>query len=179
AAAAHPSRPLIHYFDRSITMAEVDQASDALAAGLVANGFGPGDRLAVYLQNVPQFVLAMVATWKAGGIMVSINPMNKARELEYLLSDSRASVLVCLESLYAETAKGVVDSGVTSVRTIITTSELDFLGDAVPKLLQTSTRSRPAGTLDLVELVQAHDGQQAPDPGLTAADVAFLTYTSG
>ena len=68
--------------------------------------------VSVYLQTVPQFVLAMLATWKAGGIMVSINPMNKARELEYLLADSGASVLVCLESLYEETAKGVVGSGV-------------------------------------------------------------------
>src|SRR4051795_11827868 len=136
--AARPDDPAITYFDGTLTWRELDEQSTALAAGLRAHGFERGDRLAVYLQNVPQFVLAMVATWKAGGIMVSINPMNKARELEYLLSDSRASVLVCLESLYEETAKGVVDSGVTSVRTIITTSELDFLGDAVPKLLQTS-----------------------------------------
>src|SRR3712207_8510244 len=83
-------------------------------------------RSAVYLQNVPQFVLAMIATWKAGGIMVSINPMNKARELEYLLVDSGASVLVTLESLHAETAAGVVASGATAVRAVLTTSELDL-----------------------------------------------------
>ena len=77
-------------------MREVDRMTDALAAGLAGLGFQPGDRLAVYLQNVPQFVLAMMATWKAGGIEVSVNPMNKQRELEYLLSDSGATVLVTL-----------------------------------------------------------------------------------
>ena len=46
----------------------------------------------------------MLATWKAGGVMVSINPMNKARELEYLLDDSGATVLVTLESLYDDVA---------------------------------------------------------------------------
>jgi long-chain acyl-CoA synthetase len=179
AVARQPDTVLLQYFDRGMTVAEVDRATDALAAGLVATGFGRGDRLAVYLQNVPQFVLAMLATWKAGGIMVSINPMNKARELEYLLADSGASVLVCLESLYEETAKGVVASGATKVRSVVTTSELDFLGDQVPRVLAGSKRARPAGTLDMVELIHAHDGEQPPDPGLTADDVAFLTYTSG
>src|SRR4051794_16290972 len=162
AVARQPDTVLLQFFDRGMTVAEVDRATDALAAGLVANGFGRGDRLAVYLQNVPQFVLAMLATWKAGGIMVSINPMNKARELEYLLADSGASVLVCLESLYEETAKGVVASGVSKVTTVVTTSELDFLGDTVPKVLAPSKRARPAGTIDLVELIAAHDGEHVP-----------------
>ena len=174
-----PDDVLLQYFDHAMTAAQVDEATDALAAALVADGFEAGDRLAVYLQNVPQFVLAMVAAWKAGGIMVSINPMNKTRELEFLLSDSGASVLVCLESLYAETAEGVVASGTTAVRSVITTSELDYLGDDVPALLAPSTRARPAGTLDLVELIAAHHGQRPEERSLTADDVAFLTYTSG
>ena len=174
-----PDDVLLQYFDHAMTAAQVDEATDALAAALVADGFEAGDRLAVYLQNVPQFVLAMVATWKAGGIIVSINPMNKTRELEFLLSDSGASVLVCLESLYAETAEGVVASGTTAVRSVITTSELDYLGDDVPALLAPSTRARPAGTLDLAELIAAHNGQRPEERSLTADDVAFLTYTSG
>ena len=77
-------------------------------AGLLAYGFSAGDRLAVYLQNVPQFVIAMVAAWKAGGVMVSINPMSRTRELSYLLKDSGATVLVALEALYDEVAREVV-----------------------------------------------------------------------
>jgi long-chain acyl-CoA synthetase len=179
AVARRPDEVLLQYFDHGLTTAEVDRATDALAAALVADGFRQGDRLAVYLQNVPQFVLAMVATWKAGGIMVSINPMNKARELEFLLSDSGATVLVCLESLYEDTAKGVVAGGTTAVRAVITTSELDFLGGEVPAFMATSTRARPADTHDLVELIAAHDGERPEDRPLTADDVAFLTYTSG
>ena len=76
-----PDGEIIRYFDGRLTLRELDELSDALAAALAAAGFAPGDRLAVYLQNVPQFVIAMVATWKAGGIIVSINPMNKEREL--------------------------------------------------------------------------------------------------
>ena len=92
--AQDPSAVALKYFDGSITRQELDELSDALAGGLLANGFSAGDRLAVYLQNVPQFVISMVAAWKAGGIMVSINPMSRTRELSYLLKDSGATVLV-------------------------------------------------------------------------------------
>ena len=105
AVRANPDRTSLVYFDDKLSLTEVDHITDALAAGLVGLGFQPGDRLAVYLQNVPQFVLAMIATWKAGGTMVSINPMNKSRELEYLLTDSGATVLVTLDSLYEEVAR--------------------------------------------------------------------------
>src|ERR1700712_5176138 len=71
--AADPSGAAIKYFDGVLTRQELDEQSNALANGLLANGFSAGDRLAVYLQNVPQFLVCMVGTWKAGGVMVSIN----------------------------------------------------------------------------------------------------------
>jgi long-chain acyl-CoA synthetase len=172
-----PDRPLVHYFGHSLTMTEVDRMTDALAAGLCDLGVGPGDRVAVYLQNVPQFVLAEIATWKAGAIMVSVNPMLKEKELSLLLTDSGASALVCLESLYAQVAAKVVPE--TSVRAVITTSELDLAGDVSPPLLAGVERQRHDRTHDLLELSRRHRGER-PDPvDLAADDVAVLTYTSG
>jgi long-chain acyl-CoA synthetase len=173
-----PERPAVLYFDRAISFAELDELTDALAAGLQEHGFAPGDRLAVYLQNVPQFVAAMVATWKAGGIMVSLNPMLRHKEATALLRDSGASVLLTLESLWDEVGRDVVPE--VDVRTVITTSELDFL-DAPPALLAGSSRRRDPATLDLLELVEAHRGRRpAPPPSpLRAEDIGFLTYTSG
>ena len=75
-------RPLIDYFGRVLSVAEVDRASDALSVALVAAGCQRGDRVAIDLQNVPQFVISLLAAWKAGCIVVSINPMNKERELD-------------------------------------------------------------------------------------------------
>ena len=85
-AARHPDKPAIVYFDTAISFRELDSLSDALAAGLAEHGFKPGDRLGIYLQNVPQFVIAMLATWKAGGVMVSISPMLKHKELSAQLA---------------------------------------------------------------------------------------------
>jgi len=169
-------RPLIHYFDATLSVADVDRQSAALAAGLLEHGLKAGDRVAVYLQNVPQFVIAMVATWKAGGIMVSINPMNKAREVRLLLDDSGSRVLITHEALYADVASDVVSE--TDVATVITTSELDYL-DQVPKVLEGIERRRPEDTLDFGELIAEHDGAQPPEVEFGPDDVAFLTYTSG
>jgi long-chain acyl-CoA synthetase len=175
--AARPDDPAIKYFDGTLTWRELDEVSTALAAGLLANGFERGDRLAVYLQNVPQFVIAMVATWKAGGIMVSINPMNRERELHYQLTDSGAKVLLCLESLYDSVARKVVPD--TGVQLVLTTSELDFQTRNDPRLFEGMSRQRHEGTTDLDELIEAHRGASVPDVSYGVDDVAFLTYTSG
>jgi long-chain acyl-CoA synthetase len=170
-------RPLVRYFDAVLSGSEVDRLSDGLAVGLREAGVGPGDRIAVYLQNVPQFMLTMLASWKLGAIMVSINPMLKDRELELILADSGATTLVCLESLYADVASRVVSK--TDVRSVITTSELEFVEGDPPDPLAGAERRRPEGTADLLELAREHDGER-PDPvTLGADDVAFLTYTSG
>ena len=175
--AKDPDGVAVTYFDGSLTRRELDELSDGLASALLANGFAAGDRLAVYLQNVPQFVIAMVAAWKAGGIMVSINPMSRKRELSYLLKDSGAIVLVSLESLYDEVAREVVPE--TDVRLVLTTSELEFQTRNDERLFAGLSRQRHDGTTDFSELIAEHRGQVPPAVSFAPDDVAFLTYTSG
>ncbi|MGY1682312.1 AMP-binding protein [Geodermatophilus sp. SYSU D01176] len=175
--ARDPSGDALRYFDGALRRRELDELSDALAAGLLANGFAAGDRLAVYLQNVPQFVIAMVATWKAGGVMVSINPMSRTRELSYLLEDSGATVLLSLESLYDQVARDVVPD--TDVRLVLTTSELEFQTRHDERLFAGVSRQRHEGTTDLGAFLAEHRGQTPPPVHLGPDDVAFLTYTSG
>ncbi len=177
AVARVPDAPCIAYFDGRLTLRDVDEASDALSCSLLARGFGRGDRLAVYLQNVPQFVIAMVATWKAGGIMVSINPMSRQRELTHLLADSGASVLICLDDLYESVAREVVPG--TGVRTVITTSALEYQTRNDPRLFAGTRRQRHEGTSDFQQLLREHAGQRPPEVDLGPADTALLTYTSG
>jgi long-chain acyl-CoA synthetase len=179
AVAAEPDSAFLHYFDATLTFAEVNSAADALAATLVAEGFGSGDRLAVYVQNNPAFVIGIVAAWKAGGIAVAINPMNKQRELTYMLTDSGATALLTLDDLYVDVAEPVIGTGTTAVRTVVTTSPLDFQTRDDPRLFAAVERRRPAGTLDLVETIDGFDGTPLPTPSSTADDVAVLTYTSG
>jgi long-chain acyl-CoA synthetase len=175
--ARDPSAVALRYFDGVITRQQLDELSDALASGLLANGFSAGDRLAVYLQNVPQFVISMVAAWKAGGIMVSINPMSRQRELSYLLKDSGATVLVALETLYDQVVRDVVPE--TDVRVVLTTSELEFQTRDDERLFKGIERQRHEGTTDFSEFIAEHRGESPPSVRLRPDDVAFLTYTSG
>jgi long-chain acyl-CoA synthetase len=177
AVGRSPDTQIIRYFDGVITLGELDELSDALASALVDRGFRRGDRLAVYLQNVPQFLISMVATWKAGGIMVSVNPMNKERELELLLTDSGSKVLVCHESLYGSVARNVLDR--TKVDLVVTTSELEYQTRNDPRLFKGVERVRHEGTEDMAGLIAANRGKAPPPVDLGLDDVAFLTYTSG
>ena len=177
AVARNPDNDIIRYFDGRITLRELDELTDAFAAGILDAGFAPGDRVAIFLQNVPQFVIAQLGTWKAGGIAVSINPMNRERELSGLLQDSGATVLVSLESLYRDVASKVIAD--SAVRTVLTTSELEYQTRSDERIFGGVQRIECAGTQDLAELLERHRGQAPPPVSPGPDDVAFLTYTSG
>lgn len=179
AAAAQPQMDAIRYFDQSITFAELDAASTAFAAALHDQDLQRGDRVGLYLQNDPAFVIALIGTWKAGCAAVAINPMNKQRELSYLLGDSGAVALVCLDDLYDQVAQEVISAPDSSVRTVITCSALDHQSRNDERVLGGTVKHTPEGTLDLDSLVERYAGHDVPDPGLSADDLAVLTYTSG
>ncbi len=124
--ARNPEAGLIRYFDGSITAGELDELTDAFAVGILDLGFTPGDRAVVYAQNIPQFVIAQLGIWKAGGIAVSANPMYRSRELAEILVDSGATVLVAMQQLYRDVAQEALRDNETAVRTVITTSELEY-----------------------------------------------------
>ena len=186
-------KPFLYYFGAPVTAAGVDGDSDAFGAALVARGLRRGDRIALYLQNMPQFVVALLAAWKAGAIAVPVNPMLKQRELRYVLRDSGAKALICLQDLWNDVAAGVIDD--TGVRISVTTSPLDYLGtpgvpgptgpvkapvgEEVPSVLAGVERVPTPGAVDMRELVIASTGARPAPVALGPDDIALLTYTSG
>ncbi|HEY6508544.1 MAG TPA: AMP-binding protein, partial [Vicinamibacterales bacterium] len=170
---------LVHYFDRPITAAWLDEMSDALAVAFQRWGAEPGERIAMYLQNVPQVFVAVLAAWKCGAVLVPCNPMLRERELVKILSDSGSRFLICQDDLYADVARAALPS--TAVRHTITTSPLEFLDPAAPppRALAASTRIRHPEVPDLLELMEEHWGKAPTPVEITGDDVAFMVYTSG
>lgn len=170
-------RPCIHYLDATLSLGRVAALSDAFAVALASRGIAKGDRVALYLQNVPQFVIAMIGLWKLGAIAVAANPMLREKELKGILDDSGAKGLVTLEALYRDVACKVVDA--TSVTTVVTTSELEFVVNPPPALFAEVKRERPEDTLDFMALAGDYAGKKPEPVVLGPDDVAILCYTSG
>jgi long-chain acyl-CoA synthetase len=133
------------------------------------------------MQNIPQAIFVPLAVWMRGAIVVPVNPMYTARELQYYIDDSGAKVLICQDDVYQTMVKGAVEG--RKDMTVITTSALDLLGleeglTAPPQLSETKKIPLPA-TLDLMAMVRDNMGLEPsvfePDP----EDLAYLVYTSG
>lgn len=177
-AAIAADEPCIHAFEQTWTWAQIDAFSDALAVELAASGVGHGDRVAVYLQNDVEWPITILATWKLGAIVVPVNPMLQQRELLHMLTDSGASALVCLDSLYLDVARHVVAD--SDVRTVVVDHPGDWM-EVVPPLVERNVgpRREVEGLPRLHDVVGARLGQRPPQVTLDGSHPAFLTYTSG
>ena len=155
---------------------QLDEQSDAFAVALSESGVAKGDRLALVLQNIPQFIIAVVAAWKLGAVIVPINPMYREREISTVLVDSGAIGVICLESLADLVIAATAD---TEVGTIITTSELQFQTRTDPRIFGSTERIRADDTVDMMELIEQYRGRLPADVRLQPDDLALLPYTSG
>ncbi len=156
-----PDKPLIHLGDATFTYAQVDEISGRVASSLLASGLSAGDKVAVQLPNLPQFLFAYFGILKAGLVMVPLNPLLRSGEVAYHLEDSDAAVLITFEMFADEAVKGAAE--VEGVRTYV----VNLPG----------SDSRPEGTTSFDALYAGEDtGEIVPlDPG----DTAVLLYTSG
>lgn len=171
-----PDRPALKYFDRSLTAADVDRASSALAAALADRGTTKGTRVGIYLQNVPQYALALLALWKLGAIAVLLNPMYRRAELRKLIDDSGATGMICTDTAVDET-RGTLEG--STIEWIISTSEQDFQTRSDPRIFPSTQRPEVSADGDLAQLMAKFDGHSGPEVQLNQDDVALLVYTSG
>src|SRR5438045_1213176 len=100
-----PGRPAVVFYGRSITYGELREASDRLACALSRLGVKKGDRVALYLLNSPQFVIAYFAALKCGAIVTPISPVYTSHEIRYQLEDSGARAVICQDLLYDKVVK--------------------------------------------------------------------------
>ncbi|HMC69847.1 MAG TPA: AMP-binding protein, partial [Mycobacteriales bacterium] len=158
---AHPDKPLCHFADMSFSYAQVDEISGRVAGSLLGLGLQRGDKVAVQLPNVPQFLFIYFAIAKAGLTMVPLNPLLRAPEVAFHLSDSEAKVLVTFELFADEAMKAVAD-----------------VGDVAAYVVQVpGSDARPPGSKHFDELYFSDDtGDITPT---SADDTAVLLYTSG
>jgi long-chain acyl-CoA synthetase len=175
-----PDSPALTFYGRDITYKELNSMIDKLAWGLLDCGVKTGDRVAVHMENCPQFVIAYFAAMRAGGIVVPVNPMFKGAELQHELTDAGAQTLIGLDSLYP-LVEGIRDK--TPLQNVILTSMADYLplepelplppGDA------TGEKRHFADTIDFVDLVGKSKDAPICNIDNMKSQLALLQYTGG
>ena len=174
-----PERIALSFYGRDITYRQLDRMIDRAACGLSDLGVKKGDRVAVHMENCPQFVIAYFGVQRAGGIVVPVNPMFKLAELEYEINDAGAEMLIGLDFLYPEVEK--IRSR-TSLKNVILSSLKDYLPEKpllpLPPEAKEENRSFP-GTLPFVELLEKSQDRPMCNVTNLKADLALFQYTGG
>ncbi|MCW2616270.1 MAG: long-chain-fatty-acid--CoA ligase [Frankiales bacterium] len=160
-ANANPEKPLCHINELTFTYAQVDELSGRVASALLATGLQRGDKVALQLPNLPQFLFTYFGLMKAGLVMVPLNPLLRAPEVKYHLQDSDAKVLITFEMFAEEAFKGA--------------SELEGITTYVVN--KPGNDQRPEGTKHFDELYFADDTRDIVPTD--ADETAVLLYTSG
>jgi len=175
-----PRESAIYYFDSVIFRDELLRYAEAFSYFLSEHGVCKGDRVAIYTQNIPQFVIAQLASWFLGAIVVPLNIMFKQGELLYYFRDSGAKVLVSQEQEFQDNVKPIIDQ--TKIELTVTTTGLEFLDPSqpIPKVLEGVKRIKPLGDeFDFYLILKRYDGKKIDHATISPDDVALLSYTSG
>ncbi len=182
-AKAHPQAPLIDFFGRHFSYAEVLDGVRRVACGLQALGVGKGDRVGLYLPNVPHYVAAYYGAMMAGAIVVNFSPLYTAAELEHQVEDSGTKILFTLSaSALLPTALQVLEH--SSLERLVVGS----IAGALPatkslayrlfKRRETTPRPHDPRIITFSRLI-ANKGACTVAPIDPEQDVALLQYTGG
>jgi len=178
-AAMIPNNIALRFYGTDLTYGELEEAINRFAQGLLGLGLKKGDRVALFMQNCPQFVISFFGILSAGGIVVSLNPMFKKAELEYEINDANVETLIVLDSLYPEVQK--VETNVP-LKHIILTSLWDYAPEnPIIPFPEAPREKNPsfAKTIDFMDLLEKSSNIPVCDIDDPAEDAALLQYTGG
>jgi long-chain acyl-CoA synthetase len=182
-ARDHGSKAALLFKGRSVSYSQLDAESDAFAAALAAMGVQRGDRVALVLPNCPQFFIAEFGSWKAGAIVVPVNPTYTERELEFALKATQAVCVVALTPFYGR-LKAI--QARTSVRHLIATSIKEYLPPALRVLFTLFKEKKEGHRISIAgddtwfqDLLQRYRGAPRPSGVVRADDRAVILASGG
>jgi fatty-acyl-CoA synthase len=186
-AARHPNKAATLFFGRAKSFATLRDEAVRLAGWLQAQGVRRGDRVTLFMQNCPQFIVACYGILRADAVVVPVNAMNKAQEFGHYIADPQARVVICA----AELAGIVAEANAAlppeqRAQHLLVARYADELPEPVDPALGLSPALRELLTADLplpagaVRWADALAADVAPMPMCNGPDdLALLPYTSG
>lgn len=182
-----PDKPAYLFFGRELTFSDLHRQAAALAGWLQAQGVAKGDRVLLFMQNCPQFVISFYAVQRADAVVVPVNPMNRADEFSHYISDPQARLAITttdLAGVVAAANRGLPEG--QRLQQVLVTRFADTLppqidpaempSAAVLAWLQAEHPLPPGATRWADALAAGHQ----PGPATAGPDdLALLPYTSG
>jgi fatty-acyl-CoA synthase len=179
-ARRYPGKAAILYYGRALSYVQIEREVNALAGFLQQRcGVKRGDRVILYAQNSPQFIIGYYAILRADGVVVPVNPMNKSEELTHYIEDSDARVAIAGQELYGEMAPHLRKG---HIERCILAAYGDYVDPGttlkMPDLLRAELRDPARAEVSLWrEALAAACVPRAQENGHD--DLAVLPYTSG
>ncbi len=182
-ATRYPDKPCLLYYDTPLTYAIFRDECERIAGWLQqACGVQAGDRVLLYMQNSPQWVLAYYGILRANAVVVPVNPMNRSEELRHYVADSGASTALVAQDLYARIAPLQGEAAGLGLRHLAVAAYSDYLRQptdlAVPPFVRAPREPIAAPGVTLWADLLARDLRPGP---ATAGpqDLCVMPYTSG
>jgi fatty-acyl-CoA synthase len=181
-AKRYPDRSAIVYYDNTISYAELKRQVDVLA-GFLQQQFSvaKGDRVALYMQNSAQFIIAFYAILRIGAVVVPINTMNLLEEVRHIVTDSGSKVAIFGQELAAHIAPLLgngLDHALSACYSDYLTTNTDL---PIPEVVTTARLDiASTGAKGIVSWQQALQGEaNAIETAVGPDDLAVIPYTSG
>lgn len=182
-ARKYPNTPCTIFKGAEITYREMDELTDRLAAGLAELGIKKGDRIGLFMPNTPQFVTAYFAILKLGGVVVAINPLYTANEIEHQVKDAGIEVMLVMSNFY-NTIKAVQAN--TQIRTVVVTNLKEALPPVLAFLFSLTKEKKGGFRVDLAQgdlwmqdLIARHSAADRPKVEVSSEDTALFQYSGG
>jgi acyl-CoA synthetase (AMP-forming)/AMP-acid ligase II len=171
------------------TYKKAENLINRFANFLVDSGVKKGDRVAINMPNVPQFIITLFGTFVAGCAASGINFLLSPSEITYQLKDCGAVAIITLDAFYEEKVREALQSGKTDVKIVITTNVADAL-DLEPSMKEQLIKigKLPFGKVESIEglkystykeIIEKYPGDKPPDVKIEPDDVLLLQYTGG
>lgn len=182
-AATHGKAPLIDFLGRHYSYAETLDGANRVATGLAALGYGPGDRIGLFLPNVPHYLAAYYGILKLGATAVNFSPLYTADELAHQVADSGTRLLFTVSAkAVLPTALAVLER--SSLERLVVGSVAGALPAGKSLLYRLFKRKETAPRPDDPRIVAfstliANDGRHTSPPIDAERDIALIQYTGG
>jgi long-chain acyl-CoA synthetase len=178
------SRDAFIFMDKVMSFSDLELASRKFATYLQSLGLAKGSRVAVMMPNVLQYPVVALAVFRAGLVLVNVNPLYTARELEHQLNDSGAEALVIVEN-FATVYQAI--NGKTPVKHVVVASVGDMLGTLKGTLVNFVLRKvrkqipdwNIPGHIKFNAALAKVNPSNYKRPSMTLSDTAVLQYTGG